>query len=40
MTNKSLAALFFGCIIVAMALKWWYVKIPLSERKAIRSFDE
>ena len=34
------AALFFGCIIVAMALKWWYVKIPLSERKAIRSFDE
>ena len=34
------AALFFGCIIVAIALKWWYVKIPLSERKAIRSYDD
>ena len=33
------AAVFFGCLIVAIALKWWYAKIPLSERKAIHSVE-
>lgn len=34
------AAMFFGLIIVAKLLKWWYVKIPLSERKAIKNYEE
>ncbi|WP_125141667.1 sodium/glutamate symporter [Clostridium transplantifaecale] len=33
------AAMFFGLIIAAMVMKWWYIKIPLSERKAIVNYS-
>ena len=26
-------------IIAAMVMKWWYIKIPLSERKAIVNYS-
>ena len=33
------ATMFFGLIFAAMVMKWWYIKIPLSERKAIVNYS-